>query len=220
MNRLDVDRFIIDIEDRPAIWDVRCKNYSNKIAKAKAWEEMCDIFVPGFKEMDDTGKSKAGIDLQRKWKSLRDSFRRELTTIKKEKSGSGIESGRKEYLYFKQLSFLHQICQTKPNEAKNVEDLTEGRNIEKESPPQPPSTHQMKRKKALLSDEQVLFQALAKKANSPDDPDKQFLLSLLPDFKCIPESAKLDVKVEIMNILKKYKQHPTLANQQYFPCTT
>lgn len=75
----------------------------------------------------------------------------------------------------------------------------------------------MKRKKALLSDEQVFFQALAKKANSPDDPDKQFLLSLLPDFKCIPESAKLDVKVEIMNILKKYKQHPTLANQQYFP---
>ena len=37
MNTLDVDRFIIEIEDRPASWDVRCNNYSNKIAKAKAW---------------------------------------------------------------------------------------------------------------------------------------------------------------------------------------
>ena len=55
MTTLDIDRFIIEIEDRPAIWDVRCNDYSNNIAKAKAWE-MCDIFVPGFREMDSAGK--------------------------------------------------------------------------------------------------------------------------------------------------------------------
>lgn len=148
---------------------------------------------------------------------MRDSFRRELATVKKEKSGSAQESGRKEYIYFKQLSFLLPICKTRPHEKEASEDPTEGRNTEEESQPLGPSTHQKKRKKPLPSDEEVLFQALAKKANAPDDPEKQFLLSLLPDFKNIPESAKLDVKVEFMNILKRYKQHPTLANQQYFP---
>ncbi|XP_068239900.1 uncharacterized protein [Palaemon carinicauda] len=214
MASLDIDRFIIETEDRPAIWDVRCNEYSNKIVKAKAWEELCTIFVPGFKEMDSSGKNKATTDIRRKWKSLRDSFRTELALIKKEKSGSGLESGIKEYLYFKQLSFLLQICKTKPHEDERVEDpIVEG-NVEKESQPPVPSTHQIKRKKPVLSDEQVLFQALAKKAKAPDDHDKQFLISLVPDFKCIPESAKLDVKLQIMNILERYKQHPT---QQYFP---
>ena len=63
MTTLDIDRFIIEIEDRPAIWDLRCDDYSSKIAKAKAWEEMCDIFVPGFREMDSAGKTKAGMFL-------------------------------------------------------------------------------------------------------------------------------------------------------------
>ncbi|MPC21170.1 hypothetical protein E2C01_014146 [Portunus trituberculatus] len=38
---------------------MRCNEYSNKIVKTKAWEELCTIFVPGFKEMDSSGKNKA-----------------------------------------------------------------------------------------------------------------------------------------------------------------
>ncbi|XP_063612967.1 uncharacterized protein LOC134786343 [Penaeus indicus] len=113
----DTERFIIEIEDRPAIWDVHLKEYSNKILKAKAWEELCSIFVPNFNDCIAT-------DLQRKWKSLRDSYRRELTLSKKEKLGSSAGSGRKEYMYFKQLSFLQEICATKPNAAESVEDTT------------------------------------------------------------------------------------------------
>ena len=37
MATLDIDRFIIEIEDRPAIWDTWCNDYSNKISKGKAW---------------------------------------------------------------------------------------------------------------------------------------------------------------------------------------
>ncbi|XP_076035779.1 uncharacterized protein LOC143021873 isoform X4 [Oratosquilla oratoria] len=214
---LDIDRFISELEDRPAIWDVRCKEYNHKTAKTKAWEEMCDIFVSGFGEMDSVGKNNAVRDIQRKWKSLRDCFRRELATIKKEKSGSAQESGRKEYMYFKQLSFLLPICKTSSHENESAEDPTEGRNTEEESQLLNPSNHDQKTKKPPPSDEQVLFQALAKKVNGADDPEKQFLLSLLPDLRSIPERAKLDVKIEFMNVLKRYKQHSTLANQQYFP---
>lgn len=55
MATLDIDWFIIKTEDWPAIWDVR---FGNKIAKAKAWEEMCDIFVSGYRGMDSLGKTR------------------------------------------------------------------------------------------------------------------------------------------------------------------
>ncbi|XP_076043345.1 uncharacterized protein LOC143026586 isoform X2 [Oratosquilla oratoria] len=210
----DTERFIIEIEDRPAIWDVRLKEYSNKILKAKAWEELCSIFVPNFNELDCQGKNKATTDLQRKWKSLRDSYRRELTLSKKEKSGSGAGSGRKEYLYFKQLSFLQEICATKPHAAESVEDTTV-QGDERENPGEPaPSTSNVKRKKSTVqSDEKIILEALAKKASVPHDHDTDFLLGLVPDFKSIPESVKFDAKLEIMNVIKRYKQHP---NHLYF----
>ncbi|KAK7079212.1 hypothetical protein SK128_004839, partial [Halocaridina rubra] len=119
-----------------------------------------------------------------------------------EKSGSAQESGRKEYSNFKKLSFLLSICKTRPHENETGGVPTEGINTE-ESQPLDRSTHQKKRKKPIPSDEQVLFQALAKKANAPDDLDKQSLFSLLPDFRSIPKSAKIDVKFEFMNILKQ-----------------
>ena len=59
----DIDSFIIEIEDRPALWDVRLTEYNNKIVKAKAWEELCAIFVPNFNKMDSSGKSRASNTL-------------------------------------------------------------------------------------------------------------------------------------------------------------
>ncbi|XP_063592035.1 uncharacterized protein LOC134769279 isoform X2 [Penaeus indicus] len=151
----------------------------------------------------------SATDLQRKWKSLRDSYRRELTLSKKEKSGSGAGRGRKEYLYFKQLSFLQEICATKPNAAESVEDTTV-QGDERENPGEPaPSTSNVKRKKSTVqSDEKIILKALAKKVSVPHDHDTNFLLGLVPDFKSIPESVKFDAKLEIMNVIKRYKQHP------------
>lgn len=63
MASFDTDRFIIEVEQRPAIWDSRCNEYSNKLSRGKAWEELCDIFVPDFKEMDSVKKNKTGMFL-------------------------------------------------------------------------------------------------------------------------------------------------------------
>ena len=129
---------------------------------------------------------------------------------KKEKSGSGAQSGRKEYMYFQQLSFLQNICCTKPHEVDRVEDPTLQENIGENAP----STSKIrKRKSTVHSDEQDILHALAKKANAQPDHDQHFILSLVPDLKCIPESAKFDAKLEIMNVVKKYKHQ----NLQYFP---
>lgn len=60
MGSFDADRFIVEVEQRPAIWDSRCDEYSNKLSRGRAWEELCDIFVPDFNEMDSLRKNKAG----------------------------------------------------------------------------------------------------------------------------------------------------------------
>lgn len=158
-------------------------------------------------------------DIQRRWKSLRDCFRRELLRIKKMKSGSGQECRRKEYIYFKQLSFLTPICETKSQEEQTSEGPAEEKNEPESQLPDRLVHPKKKKRKTAGSEEQVLLQTLAKnikkKTNAQDDPDKHFLLGILPHFKSLPENAKLEVKAEFINILKRYKQYPTLVNQPF-----
>ena len=117
-------------------------------------------------------------------------------------------------MYFQQLSFLQHICSTKLHEVDRVEDPTVQEKLgENSEQPQPSTSNIRKMKSTVHSDEHDIPHALAKKANAQPDHDQHFLLSLVPDFKCIPESAKFDAKLEIMNVVKKYKHQ----NLQYFP---
>lgn len=40
----DTELFIDEVEKRPAIWDMTSREYSNKISKRRAWEELSVIF--------------------------------------------------------------------------------------------------------------------------------------------------------------------------------
>jgi hypothetical protein len=44
----DTEKLISEIESRPAIWKTECTEYANKNEKAKAWEEVCEIFYENF----------------------------------------------------------------------------------------------------------------------------------------------------------------------------
>lgn len=168
----------------------------------------------------------AAVDLQRKWKSLRDSFRRELTKTKTVKSGSAAD-GRKEYIYFQQLSFLLPICETRPSQAtQQIEGacnfVAEDSNQELAAPSRPAQIS--RKRKSTISNDDLLIHNLAKKlemkTNEPEDADKFFLLSLLPHLKVIPDDMKLEVQGEFIAVLSRYKQRAALARQQYLPAPT
>ncbi|XP_066141923.1 uncharacterized protein [Euwallacea fornicatus] len=225
----DPDRFLIEIEHRPAIWDSRSTEYSNKLLRGRAWEEICIKFVPTFEIMSSSDKNKAAFDMQRKWKSFRDCFRRELAKMKKTKSGSSAETGRKEYMYFKQLQFLLPICETKPQEEETVnEGEFSLRDTEEEiTSVTQHSLSQKRKKQSPASDEhQHLIQTLTKffqqktDQEEVDDPDKHFLLSLLPYFKGLPDECKLDVQIEFLDTLKRYKQQFVSSPLQHKPILT
>lgn len=56
----DVDAFISDVEERPAIWDLKSDLYSDRGKKTEAWEELCLKFIPNFSEKNVAEKNKAG----------------------------------------------------------------------------------------------------------------------------------------------------------------
>ncbi|XP_008179367.1 uncharacterized protein LOC103308185 [Acyrthosiphon pisum] len=101
-----VEDFINEIENWSAIWDLKHDDYSNKNAKRNAWEAVISKFVPNFNDMSEAEKKVIGNSYQRKWKSLRDSYTRELAKQKNEIKSVSVTKFRKKYIFFDQLRFL------------------------------------------------------------------------------------------------------------------
>ena len=56
-DRFDTELFIDEIEKRPAIWDMACADYKDRVIKKRCWEELVDIFCSGDEqEKKNVGK--------------------------------------------------------------------------------------------------------------------------------------------------------------------
>ncbi|KAL4703889.1 hypothetical protein ACJJTC_006855 [Scirpophaga incertulas] len=209
----DVDAFISDVEERPAIWDLKSDLYSDRGKKTEAWEELCLKFIPNFSEKNVAEKNKAASQLQRKWKSLRDCFKREHSKQMSVKSGSA-SSSRKPYIYYQQLSFLKNLADTRrdpsplPNE---VHDATERKRPKKNKT----NNEDIQAETDILVS--ISEQLQSRHSNKhEEDADHNFALSLVPHFKQIPNEFKLDAQTDVLMVLKKYKQYMrTSQNQQH-----
>lgn len=60
MEPFDTDRFITEINNRPATWNSLLPEYSNKVLKRNAWDELCQIFYNNFNEKTSKEKNLAG----------------------------------------------------------------------------------------------------------------------------------------------------------------
>ncbi|CAK1598142.1 unnamed protein product [Parnassius mnemosyne] len=85
--------------------------YSNRILKNKAWENLCMKFYEDFHNKETKEKNQCTANLQRKWKILRDSFNRDLKKQNSQRSGSAGSSKR--YYYFSQLLFLKPLSENR-----------------------------------------------------------------------------------------------------------
>lgn len=62
----DTEMFICEIEKRPAIYDIKSKDYSNRDVKAKMWEEVAMVMYENWNELpvqerNNLGRYKLGI---------------------------------------------------------------------------------------------------------------------------------------------------------------
>ncbi|CAH1958843.1 unnamed protein product [Acanthoscelides obtectus] len=86
MDNFDTEKFIIDIQNRPSIWDSSSADYSNRDLKKKCWEEIVDLY--GGEGQTVEQKKDLGLVLQKRWKSIRSCYAREVKRQKNLKSGS------------------------------------------------------------------------------------------------------------------------------------
>ncbi|KAJ8720506.1 hypothetical protein PYW08_005971 [Mythimna loreyi] len=189
----DTELFILEIKERPAIWDSNCADYSDRNNKLKCWEEVIDIYA----KEDDTeeDKQELGKVLMKKWRNIRDNFVKASKNLKNMKSSSGGKH-KSPYKYYNTLLFLKDSIRndTDSDISNDSSKNTDGR--------------KQKRKKKTNKDaiEQQLVSVLSKKLEykkeKESDDDKLFLLSLLSEFKKIPESNKLDARCEIIRVIK------------------
>nr|CAH7717903.1 unnamed protein product [Callosobruchus chinensis] len=158
-----------------------------------------DIVALPIRNSNDSARNVCPVakmkNLQRKWKSIRDSFMRELRVQKNTPSGSGNEN-RKKYVFFEQLLFLIPTM-------KNIETSSNVENHETEASIDT-TTHETEgtsvqthrsRKRKVLFEEQVLGYLNSKQdkhtSNMDDeDDDKLFLLSLLRPIKALPQQTR------------------------------
>lgn len=218
MEPFDTDTFIAEIQAEAAIWDYKSDLYRNRIQKTKAWEKIGGLYHENFQELSSKEKNDIAANLQRKWKSLRDSYNRELKILKKVETGEGA-SKKKKYIYFEQLSFLEPLAQQKETTStlddigggEDLSDIVDGLTAEKVLLPR--KNNGPKKSKANKDDElnEVLKEKFSKKqtvepTNVSQDADTLFCLSLVTDFRKIVDDLKSDTKCEVLQVLNKYKR--------------
>ncbi|KAL0111825.1 hypothetical protein PUN28_013188 [Cardiocondyla obscurior] len=101
----DTERFIEEIERRPAIYDVNRGEYNDRNAKMTAWDEVCQVMVPNWACLSDEERNVEEKSLRGKWRNIRDYFMKELKLQRSHQSGPAGRK-RKKYMYFDRLLFL------------------------------------------------------------------------------------------------------------------
>ncbi|XP_045464159.1 uncharacterized protein LOC123673618 [Harmonia axyridis] len=212
----DMEEFISEIERYPAIWDMRSDLHSNRLEKSRAWEKVCLKFIDGYENKSSNEKNAGIYQLQRKWRSLRDCYNRDRNKARTI-GPKGLR--RRKYIYFDQLSFLSSSTEGRSeSEEGEQESITlQSYSVQRSSPVDCKDT--IKKYKTMANVEKAEIELVDNTSskemdnqNDKTDSDRSFLLSLLSDFNCVKEDFKLDLKIEMLSLLKKYKN---LNNQQY-----
>ncbi|VEN51094.1 unnamed protein product [Callosobruchus maculatus] len=170
---------------------------------------MCE----NFGSMTAVQQNEYGKNLQKKWRNLRNSFARELAKRKKKRSGDG--ASWKTYIFFEQMSFLMRCSSSRETtsnfaeENEEIGDIPEVIENENVTPLQ--TTRTGKRKAPENTDDRSQLVDLFKTSIEQrqrneilldNDGDRHFLLSLLPDFRRVPVDKKMDVKLEMIQLIK------------------
>ncbi|XP_044739075.1 uncharacterized protein LOC123300554 [Chrysoperla carnea] len=97
-------RFIAEVKKHECLWQTSHVAYGDKDVKTKAWQQVLETLYPEWDTLPIEDKMNKGNDVQRRWKNIRDSFKKELNK-QQQASKRNIEK-RKKYKYFDDLLFL------------------------------------------------------------------------------------------------------------------
>ncbi|CAG5056493.1 unnamed protein product [Parnassius apollo] len=221
----DPERLIEAVRKRPGIWDFEDVAYRAKAMRQKLWTDVVNELMEADVKVTKSEMRELELQLQKKWKSIRDCFQKYVMNQKRSK---------RPYIYSKKLQFLlkgqdpTEPCASTDSEGgdkkSSIWKTKRKLKIRKESSDDEDNDNynDIEDSKSNCSNEIIETQTPAKKSkmnsvvvdefafanvdsqvmNDSEDCDKLFLLSLLPHLKSIPEEFRLNVKMEMMNVLR------------------
>ncbi|CAK1589984.1 unnamed protein product [Parnassius mnemosyne] len=209
----DTEKFINEVRKRPPIWNTKCSQYSDKKLKQTAWEELANVYGA---ELQIKEKKQLVLNLQKKWRNIRDCFVK-AHKAKQTKSGSAAKK-KIPYIFYDKLLFLKDTISFKTT-ISNVtvvkEDVIEAAENDDTIPSNTSSCTPKRRKKNKNNNRVnkeligVLNRNLERK-NFEDDEDRLFFLSLVKEFKKIPDHMRIQTKLEILRVIKdgQFSEYP------------
>ncbi|XP_058449605.1 uncharacterized protein LOC131429482 [Malaya genurostris] len=106
MAEINTEDFIEEIRKRRAIWDLSGEEHRDRTMRSRQWEEVCISMVPNFSQLSIRQRMGIVIDLQKKWKHIRDALIKSLRCRRKR---------LKPYIYEKNLEFLNTSAKVFPD---------------------------------------------------------------------------------------------------------
>ncbi|XP_072933075.1 uncharacterized protein [Epargyreus clarus] len=190
---------IKEVQKWPVLYEKGSPERVNMHLKNKMWWEVSKALFEDWDSYTKDVKELKVQELTRKWRNLRDTFKRHVDIEKKNREGHNIK--KKTYVYFKYMLFL--LPHISPAEDTPEEPLPEldeyfaRKGKTKRSAPKPE-----KRKQAASSHAPP---PKASKEEDTIDEDKHFLLSLVPTFKKMSDEEKLMAKMGILKTIREVK---------------
>ncbi|KAK4305112.1 hypothetical protein Pmani_022988 [Petrolisthes manimaculis] len=219
--RRDVDnrKLIREVKKRPALYNTKLKGHSDRNIREMLWDEVCRAVVSEWDNLTELERREHYRHLQRRWKSLKDCFRREQVQRKK-----GADSYRKrQYIYYNHLLFLANPSESQQsikddcaNEADDFESKSEDMSLDTDTPRPAPPARPHKRSRAHVDhqttrdeEEELLDIKLQELRDDDVDEDKLFLMSLIPGFRKLSDEIKFEAKIEMLKVMRNAHQQMT-----------
>ncbi|KAI4479485.1 hypothetical protein M0804_010882 [Polistes exclamans] len=186
----DTEKFIKEIEKRPAIYDTNRSEYNDRNAKMSAWEEVFQVMVPNWWRLSDEERNMEGIDTK-----IMSTAGNQCKSEKSEGEGEG--EGDNPVIEESDVPLAHA-----------VPSLTTGREYVqtnasfKMCPRYPKQLYETSFASFDNESHDILPSHSGQHVTiDEEDYDKMFLLSLLPTIRQIPEEKKLDVRIQMQQVL-------------------
>ncbi|KAK3866552.1 hypothetical protein Pcinc_027936 [Petrolisthes cinctipes] len=221
--RRDVDnrKLIREVKKRPALYNTKLKGHSDRNIREMLWDEVCRAVVSDWDNLTELERREHYRHLQRRWKSLKDCFRREQ--VQRKKGAEDSRFRKRQYIYYNHLLFLANPSESQQaikddcsTEADDFESKSEDMSLDADTPRPPPPARPHKRPRAHVDhqttrdDEEELLDIKIHESRDDDvDEDKLFLMSLIPGFRKLSDEIKFEAKIEMLKVMRKAHQQMT-----------
>ncbi|XP_040197231.1 uncharacterized protein LOC120933394 [Rana temporaria] len=220
------EEFIDTVRRHPELWDKRNDWYANRQKKVAGWEDVASHHIKNWKTLSPARKAEKMKLVKKRWKALRDNFKRELLKQQQTKSGSGSKKGRI-YCHYLELEFLKPVMeerQTENNFTSDSEDevisqthgstsqenhqFEEDVDLDDRETPLPPRKNTMRSKNNKKRDTQDFIDVvknLIETNKAENNEITSFTKSLAPHITEVRKDLQCDLMIDILKIIKDYQ---------------